>query len=152
MGDVIELWTDGACAGNPGPGGYAALLRVRGGERIHEREIVGGEKETTNNRMELMAVIVGLRALTRACAVNVHLDSSYVMNAFAQNWVDAWRARNWMTASKEPVKNRDLWEQLLIEVARHQVQWIKVKGHAGVEANERVDALAVAERDRAAAS
>ena len=142
---IIELWTDGACSGNPGPGGYAALLRS--GHR-HERTISGGAQETTNNRMELMSVIMGLRALTRPCYVHIHLDSGYVMNAFVKGWLDSWQANNWRTSSKEPVKNQDLWEELLAEVARHEVKWIKIKGHAGVRDNERVDALAVRERDR----
>jgi ribonuclease HI len=141
---AVELWTDGACSGNPGPGGYAALLRVG----AHEKEVCGGEAHTTNNRMELMAVVAGLRALTRPCAVTVHLDSSYVMNAFAEKWLEGWQRKGWVTSTKQPVKNRDLWEELLVEVARHHVKWTKVKGHAGVTHNERVDALAVAQCER----
>lgn len=139
----VELWTDGACSGNPGPGGWAALLRV--GE--HERVISGGEPHTTNNRMELMGVVRGLRALTRACHVRVHIDSSYVKNAFTNGWLDRWQHNGWATRNKQPVKNRELWLELLAEVARHEVEWVKVAGHAGVELNERVDRLACAERD-----
>jgi len=144
---AIELWTDGACSGNPGPGGYAALLR----SAYHEREISGGDLETTNNRMELLSVIVGLRALKRSCHVHIHLDSSYVMNAFVKGWLANWQKNNWRTSSKEPVKNQDLWEELLAEVERHEVTWVKIKGHAGVADNERVDELAVSKRDHYAA-
>jgi ribonuclease HI len=140
---LVDLWTDGACAGNPGPGGWAALLCSGG----REREIAGGEAETTNNRMELAAVINGLRALRRPCRVRIHLDSSYVMHAFTRGWLPSWRAKGWMTAAKQPVKNRDLWEDLAAEVARHDVEWLLVKGHAGIAHNERVDQLAVAARD-----
>ena len=143
MGDV-ELWTDGACSGNPGPGGWAALLRMG----PHERVLSGGEALTTNNRMELTGVVRGLRALTRPCVVRVHLDSSYVKNAFTNGWLARWQGNDWMTRDKQPVKNRELWLELLEEVARHQVEWVKVAGHAGVELNERVDGLACAERDR----
>lgn len=141
---TVQLWTDGACSGNPGPGGWAALL-VMG---PNERELSGGENATTNNRMELMSVIEGLRALTRRCRVEVHLDSSYVMHGFTRGWLATWQANGWRNSAKKPVKNRELWEQLLAEVARHQIDWVLVKGHNGVELNERVDALAVAQRDR----
>jgi ribonuclease HI len=140
----VELWADGACSGNPGPGGWAALLRT--GE--HERVLSGGEPATTNNRMEITGVLRGLSALTRPCRVRVHVDSSYVKNAFTNGWTSRWRRNGWMTSDKRPVKNRDLWEELLLEVARHEIQWVKVAGHAGVELNERVDRLACAERDR----
>lgn len=140
----VHLWTDGACSGNPGPGGWAALLVS--GER--ERELSGGERATTNNRMELLSVIEGLRALTRPCRVVVHLDSAYVMHGFTKGWLNAWRRNGWRTAARKPVKNRELWERLADEVARHQIEWTLVKGHAGVALNERVDALAVAQRDR----
>lgn len=140
----VELWTDGACSGNPGPGGWAALLRM--GE--HERVLSGGERRTTNNRMELTGVVEGLRALNRPCCVRVHLDSSYVKNAFTNGWVARWQRNGWKSAGKQPVKNRELWEELVAEVARHEIEWIKVKGHKGVELNERVDRLACAERDR----
>ena len=141
--EVVELWTDGACAGNPGPGGWAAILRLRG----HERELSGGEVESTNNRMELLAVIMGLRALTRPCQVKIHLDSSYVMNAFTKGWLASWQRNGWRTSAKQPVKNQELWQELLVEAARHQISWVLVKGHAGVAFNERVDVLAVLARD-----
>jgi ribonuclease HI len=140
----VELWTDGACSGNPGPGGWAALLRMG----RHERTLSGGEALTTNNRMELTGVVRGLEALTRPCRVRVHIDSSYVKNAFTSGWLDRWQRNGWTTRDKRPVKNRELWLELLAEVARHQVEWVKVAGHAGVELNERVDRLACAERDR----
>jgi ribonuclease HI len=144
----VELWTDGACSGNPGPGGWAALLRA--GER--ERVVSGGELLTTNNRMELKSVVEGLRALKRPCRVRVHLDSSYVKNAFTNGWLVRWQRNGWMTSGKEPVKNRELWQELLEEVSRHTIEWVKVAGHAGVELNERVDRLACAERDLQAAA
>lgn len=140
MSDVVELWADGACSGNPGPGGWGAVLRL--GD--HVRELSGGDPQTTNNRMELTAVLEGLRALTRPVDVAVHVDSSYVERAFTQGWLEGWRRNGWRTAGKQPVKNRDLWEQLADEVARHRVTWKRVKGHSGVELNERADALAVA--------
>jgi len=140
----VELWTDGACSGNPGPGGWAALLRMGS----HERVLSGGETLTTNNRMELTGVVRGLRALRRPCLVRVHLDSSYVKNAFTNGWLDRWQRNGWATRDKQPVKNRELWHELLAEVVRHEVVWVKVAGHAGVELNERVDQLACAERDR----
>jgi ribonuclease HI len=140
----IELWTDGACSGNPGPGGWAALLRTAS----HERVLSGGEALTTNNRMELTAVVRGLRAVTRPCVVRVHIDSSYVMNAFRNGWLVRWQRNGWATRDKHPVKNRELWLELLAEVARHQIDWVKVAGHTGVELNEHVDRLACAERDR----
>jgi ribonuclease HI len=140
MSDVVELWADGACSGNPGPGGWGAVLRL--GD--HVRELSGGDPQTTNNRMELTAVLEGLRALTRPVDVVIHVDSSYVERAFTQGWLETWRRNGWRTAGKQPVKNRDLWEQLAAEVERHRVTWKRVKGHSGVEMNERADALAVA--------
>ena len=145
-GPEVELWTDGACSGNPGPGGWAALLRT--GQ--HERVLSGGEPLTTNNRMELTSVVEGLRALKRPCRVRVHLDSSYVKNAFTHGWLARWQRNGWTTSDKQPVKNRELWQQLLAEASRHAIEWVKVSGHAGVELNERVDRLACAERDRQA--
>ena len=133
----VEMWTDGACKGNPGPGGWGALLR----SGARERELFGGEPVTTNNRMELMAVIEGLRALTRSTTVRVHVDSTYVMHGITR-WIDGWRRNGWLTSAKKPVKNADLWRALEAEVARHDVQWAWVKGHAGDEGNERADALA----------
>ncbi len=133
----VDLFTDGACSGNPGPGGWGALLRY--GE--HEKEISGGEDATTNNRMELRAVIEGLRLLKSRCAVTVHTDSRYVMDGVTKYMVN-WKRNGWKTADKKPVKNIDLWEQLDAEVANHSLRWIWVKGHAGHAENERVDALA----------
>jgi ribonuclease HI len=139
----VELWTDGACSGNPGPGGWAALLRTG----RYERVLSGGEAMTTNNRMELTGVVRGLNALTRPCRVRIHTDSSYVKNAFTDGWLVRWQRNGWITLDKRPVKNRELWQELLIETARHEIEWIKVAGHAGVELNERVDRLACAARD-----
>ncbi|WP_129337470.1 ribonuclease HI [Cellulomonas endophytica] len=131
------MWTDGACKGNPGVGGWGALLRSGG----HERELFGGEPVTTNNRMELTAVIEGLRALTRPCAVTLHVDSTYVMNG-VQKWMPGWKRNAWRTADKKPVKNQDLWQALDVETARHRITWRWVKGHAGDPGNEAADALA----------
>ena len=147
MAEVVELWTDGACSGNPGPGGWAAILRWNS----HERELSGGEADTTNNRMELMSVIMGLAAITRPMDVVIHTDSSYVEQAFTRGWLETWRGNGWRTAAKHPVKNQDLWERLYEEAARHRVTFKRVAGHAGVELNERADQLAVIERDRYAA-
>jgi ribonuclease HI len=134
---AVEMWTDGACKGNPGVGGWGALLRSDG----HERELHGGEAQTTNNRMELMAVIEGLRALNRPCRVDLHVDSQYVMNG-VQKWIAGWKRNGWRTADKKPVKNQDLWQALDEQVARHVVVWHWVKGHAGDPGNERADQLA----------
>ncbi|NKX93029.1 ribonuclease HI [Sanguibacter hominis ATCC BAA-789] len=134
---VVEMWTDGACKGNPGPGGWGAWMRAGG----HERELWGGEAHTTNNRMELMAVIQGLRALNRACQVTLHVDSSYVMNGMTK-WLAGWKRNGWRTGDKKPVKNQELWQELEAEVARHDVRWVWVKGHAGDPGNERADQLA----------
>jgi ribonuclease HI len=133
----VKIWTDGACSGNPGPGGYGVILRF--GER--EKELSGGEPATTNNRMELMAAIVALEALTRPCAVDLHTDSQYVRNGVTQ-WIAAWKARGWKTADRKPVKNEELWRRLEEASERHEVDWHWVKGHAGDEMNERADALA----------
>ena len=143
----VDLWADGACSGNPGPGGWAALLR-RGD---HERELSGGRSLTTNNQMELTAVLEGLRALTRPCRVSVHVDSSYVEQGFTRGWLIRWQRNGWRTADKQPVKNRELWEALAVEVSRHEVRWVKVRGHHGVKLNERVDRIACRQRDRHAA-
>jgi ribonuclease HI len=142
----LELWTDGACSGNPGPGGWAAILVARrpDGSVAKQVELSGGDPATTNNRMELQAVISGLRALERPAALTVHIDSSYVMDAIVKQWHVGWVSRGWKTAAKQPVKNRELWEELLALVARHAITWHKVKGHAGVALNERCDELAVA--------
>ncbi len=133
----VKIWTDGACSGNPGPGGYGAILQF--GER--EKELSGGESATTNNRMELMAAIVALEALTRPCAVDLHTDSQYVRNGVTQ-WLAGWKARGWKTADRKPVKNVELWRQLEEASERHDVAWHWVRGHAGDEMNERADALA----------
>lgn len=134
---LVEMWTDGACKGNPGPGGWGAWMRSGG----HERELCGGESETTNNRMELMAVIQGLRALNKSCEVTVHVDSSYVMNGMTK-WIAGWKRNGWRTGAKKPVKNVELWQELEAEVARHTVRWQWVKGHSGDPGNERADDLA----------
>jgi len=136
----IEIHTDGACLGNPGPGGWAALLRF--GSR--ERELVGGEPLTTNNRMELMAAIAGLEALTEPCEVALHTDSRYVQQGIGE-WMPNWVRRGWKTAGGDPVKNRDLWERLYAATHRHTIDWRWVKGHSGDPDNERVDELARAE-------
>ena len=135
--DIVEIFTDGACSGNPGPGGWGAILRFRG----KERELKGGEAQTTNNRMEMMAVISALNALNRPCAVSICTDSQYVMKGMTE-WLRGWKARGWKTAAKEPVKNEDLWRALDAAVSRHQVSWTWVKGHAGHAENERADQLA----------
>ena len=137
MTERVEIWTDGACKGNPGPGGWGALLRADG----LEKELWGGETPTTNNRMELTAVIEALRALKRPCVVTLHVDSTYVMQGM-QSWIAGWKRNGWRTASKQPVKNADLWQDLDAEVARHEVSWVWVKGHAGDPGNERADQLA----------
>lgn len=136
----IIVYTDGACSGNPGPGGWAALLQY--GTR--ERELSGGEPQTTNNRMELRAALEALQALTEPCRVTVHTDSAYLHRAFTDGWLDRWQRNGWKTASKKPVENQDLWQQLLKMADYHDVTWVKVKGHADDERNNRVDRLAVA--------
>lgn len=133
----VDIWTDGACSGNPGPGGWGAIL-VHG---ARERELAGGEAQTTNNRMELMAAIAALEALKRPCAVTLHTDSRYVMDGITK-WIAGWKARGWKTAAKDPVKNEDLWRRLDAARDRHDVTWRWVRGHDGVEMNERADALA----------
>ena len=134
---VVEMWTDGACKGNPGLGGWGAWMRSAG----RERDLFGGEVLTTNNRMELTAVIEGLRALTRPCAVVLHVDSTYVMKGMS-TWLAGWKRNGWVTGDKKPVKNKELWQALEVEVARHAVTWVWVKGHSGDPGNERADALA----------
>ncbi|WP_206881222.1 ribonuclease HI [Alicyclobacillus mali (ex Roth et al. 2021)] len=136
--ETVILYTDGACSGNPGPGGWAAILQWKG----HVKELSGGEPETTNQRMELKAVIEGLKALKRPCDVIVHSDSAYVVNCFKQGWYVNWRKNGWMNSKGEPVQNRDLWEELLDAINGHRVRFEKVKGHAGVKWNERCDELA----------
>ncbi|MGB5209910.1 MAG: ribonuclease HI [Gammaproteobacteria bacterium] len=133
----VVIYTDGACRGNPGPGGWGAVLSF--GD--HEKELFGGEQETTNNRMELMAAIRGLAALKRGCRVDLFTDSQYVRLGITQ-WLENWKRKGWKTANRKPVKNQDLWQALDAEAARHEIQWHWVKGHAGDEGNERADALA----------
>ena len=144
----VVVYTDGSSRGNPGPGGYGSVLVYADPQGLrHVRELSGGYRLTTNNRMELMGVIVALEALTRPCTVEVHSDSQYVVNAFNQHWVEGWQRRGWKTASKQPVKNPDLWKRLLAAMDAHEVSWIWVKGHAGHELNERCDELATTAAD-----
>ena len=133
----IEIHTDGACLGNPGPGGWAALLRYN----AHERELAGGEADTTNNRMELTAAIMALESLREPCSVVLHTDSQYVRQGITE-WMPGWVRRGWKTAGGDPVKNRDLWERLQAAASRHSIDWRWVKGHSGDPDNERVDVLA----------
>ena len=137
MAKQVELFTDGACRGNPGPGGWGVLMRY--GD--HEKQMYGGEKETTNNRMELTAVIEGLNSLTRQCSVRITTDSTYVKDGIT-SWIHNWKKRNWKTASKKPVKNQDLWQALDKAVSEHDVEWAWVKGHSGHRENEIADELA----------
>jgi len=137
MTNVVEIYTDGACKGNPGVGGWGAWMKYNG----HEKEIFGGETNTTNNRMELLAVIRALEALNRASNVRLYTDSSYVQKGMTE-WLVNWKAKNWRTASKKPVKNADLWQLLDKLTDQHQIEWLWVKGHAGVAGNERADELA----------
>jgi ribonuclease HI len=134
---VVDIFTDGACSGNPGPGGWGAILRSGG----HERELAGGEKQTTNNRMEMMAAIEALKALKQPSAVTLHTDSRYLMDG-ATKWLASWKKRAWKTADKKDVKNVDLWQALENEIERHAVTWKWVRGHDGHVENERADALA----------
>ena len=133
----VSMWTDGACSGNPGPGGWGAVLRFG----VHEKELNGGEKDTTNNRMEMMAVIKAVEALNRPCALHIFTDSTYVLKGMTE-WIRGWRSRNWKTSSGQPVKNVDLWQALDSALSVHDVEWTWVKGHAGHAENERADALA----------
>ena len=137
MDDTIEIYTDGACKGNPGPGGWGALLRWRG----NEKELFGGEARTTNNRMELLAVIRALESIRRPSTIVVHTDSQYVQKGISE-WLRAWKARGWKTADRKPVKNEDLWRELDALAARHDIHWRWVRGHSGHPENERADALA----------
>ena len=136
---TVILYTDGACSGNPGPGGWAALLQWNG----KEKEISGGEPMTTNNRMEMRAVIEGLKALKKPCRVLIHSDSALIVNAFNKGWIRNWQNKGWKKSDKKPVENRDLWEEMLTQMKSHRVEWIKVKGHSNDERNNRVDKLAV---------
>ena len=134
---MVVMYADGACKGNPGPGGWGVLLQVNG----REKEMFGGEPQTTNNRMELMAVIEGLRSLEDGAKVRVYTDSQYVQKGISE-WIHSWKRRGWLTADKKPVKNVDLWKALEEAARRHEVEWQWVKGHAGHPENERADALA----------
>ncbi len=139
--DIVDIFTDGACSGNPGPGGWGAILRASVARGGVEKEIFGGEPATTNNRMELMAVIEALKTLKRPVQARVHTDSQYVQKGISE-WIHGWKRRGWRTADKQPVKNADLWRALDEEAARHRVEWLWVRGHAGHVENERADALA----------
>ena len=141
----VEIFTDGACKGNPGPGGWGALLRM--GQ--HEKELSGGEADTTNNRMEMTAVIRALGALIEPCSVTLYSDSKYVLDGITK-WVHGWKKRGWVNASKKPVRNADLWHELIEVSDRHQIEWNWVKGHAGHPENERVDSLASEAADQIA--
>ena len=140
----VKLFTDGACSGNPGPGGWGAILQFKN----TEKEISGGEPETTNNRMELNGVIKGLETLKEPCLVKIFTDSKYISDAFNKGWIDNWQKNGWKTAAKKPVKNKELWLQLVDLAEKHELEWNWVKGHAGHPENERCDALAVMERDK----
>ncbi len=140
--EIVEIYTDGACRGNPGPGGWGAILRARG----QEKEISGAESQTTNNRMELQAAISALQALKRPVDVRLYTDSQYLRNGVL-TWLPQWKMRGWKTADKRPVKNQDLWEALEAEAVKHRIEWHWVKGHAGHPENERADALANAAID-----
>ncbi len=135
----VIIFTDGACSGNPGPGGWAATLRY--GD--HERVITGAAARTTNNRMEMTAALEALKTLKYSCSVEIHTDSAYLSNAFNLGWIETWIRKGWKTAGKKPVENQDLWQELLTEVRKHDVKWVKVKGHADNDGNNRVDRLAV---------
>jgi ribonuclease HI len=135
--EAVEVWTDGACSGNPGPGGWGAILSYKG----RERELSGGEAMTTNNRMELMSAISALETLTRPCTVALHTDSQYLRQGIT-SWIHGWKRNGWKTADKKPVKNEELWKRLDAALGRHKIEWKWVKGHAGDVMNERADELA----------
>jgi ribonuclease HI len=137
MADPVIIYTDGACRGNPGPGGWGALLNYKG----KTKELYGGEKNTTNNRMELMAVIKALEALTKPCLVQINSDSIYVLRGITE-WMSLWKKRGWKTAAKSPIKNEDLWRRLDAAITPHKVEWKWIKGHSGDKGNDRADALA----------
>ena len=138
---IVTVYTDGACSGNPGPGGWGAILL----SGSHKKEISGGEPQTTNNRMEMRAVIEALDALNKSCEVHLHSDSALIINAMTKGWIENWQTKGWKKADKKPVENKELWQAMLNAMKPHTVKWIKVKGHSGIELNERVDQLAVAE-------
>jgi len=137
MTEQVIIYTDGACKGNPGPGGWGVFLQYKG----HKKELCGGEQETTNNRMELMAAIIALESLTKPCDIAMHTDSKYVLQGIT-DWMDNWKKRGWKTAAKKPVKNEDLWRRLDTAIAKHKINWIWVKGHSGDAGNEKADDLA----------
>ncbi len=143
---TVEIYTDGACSGNPGPGGWGAILRYNG----REKEISGGEGQTTNNRMELTAVIAALECLKEPCVVELYSDSKYVVDALAKGWAVSWREKGWIKSDKKPALNTDLWERLLALAQKHELRCHWVRGHADNEYNNRCDALAVGQRDRLA--
>lgn len=137
MNEIIEIFTDGACQGNPGPGGWGVILRYK----HHEKELFGGESETTNNRMELMAAIKGIEAVQKKIPIHLYTDSEYLRKGITE-WIHSWKKNGWKSAQKKPIKNQDLWEHLDKVVSTHQISWHWVKGHAGHPENERADALA----------
>ncbi len=137
ISDIVEIYTDGACLGNPGKGGYAAILLYK----QHKKEIYGAQKDTTNNQMELKAAIEALKTLKKSSKVRLHTDSKYVMDGITK-WIFSWKKNNWKSSDKKPVKNQELWQELDIEVAKHSIEWIWVKGHSGNHYNEIVDGLA----------
>lgn len=141
MRDVVEIYTDGACSGNPGPGGWAAILMARG----KKKEISGGEIATTNNRMEMTAVVKALQELNRPCQIKIYSDSAYLVSAFTKGWLENWQSNGWKNAAGDPVSNHDLWLALLEAAKPHSIEWIKVKGHADNEYNNLCDKIAVAE-------
>ena len=136
----VTIYTDGSCEGNPGRGGWAAILRYNKEERV----LTGGSPQTTNNRMEMTAALRALQLLKEPCAVKLHTDSQYLKRAFTDGWLNRWHSNGWLTSNKQPVKNQDLWKDLWSEAQKHEVQWIKVKAHANNKLNNRADALAVA--------
>jgi ribonuclease HI len=136
---TVTVYTDGACSGNPGPGGWGAILIWNG----KTKELSGGEAQSTNNRMEMRAVIEALKAMKEPCIVRIHSDSALIINAFTQGWIPSWQSRGWRKADKKPVENRDLWEEMLNAMKPHKVEWIKVKGHSDDELNNRADQIAV---------
>ncbi len=140
----VNIYSDGACSGNPGPGGYGVILEYNG----KEMEISGGDKNTTNNKMELMGVIIGLEALKEPCNVTITTDSKYVTDAFNKGWINSWQKKNWKKSDGKPVLNRELWERLLTAAKNHKITFVHVLGHNGHEYNERCDKLAVIERDK----
>jgi ribonuclease HI len=140
----IQIFSDGACSGNPGPGGWGAILRYKN----NEKEISGGQRNTTNNQMELMAVISALETLKEPCQVEIFTDSQYIANAFNKGWLAAWQKNGWRTSGKKPVKNKELWERLVVQAEKHELQWSWIRGHSGHPENERCDQLAVAAREK----